>query len=93
MFNMKKNSGESAHNFQFLIYLRLGKGKNVADSAYVPTNGFSLYEVKSKKTTTKLYDLGGSESIRELWKHYYSDVLLFSQHLLVTPGVNCNLNT
>jgi len=39
----------------------------------IPTIGFNVETVTYKKTTMTLWDVGGQEKIRPLWRHYYRD--------------------
>eukprot|EP01125_Pyxidicula_operculata_P008345 TRINITY_DN2809_c0_g2_i2.p1 TRINITY_DN2809_c0_g2~~TRINITY_DN2809_c0_g2_i2.p1 ORF type:complete len:181 (-),score=36.90 TRINITY_DN2809_c0_g2_i2:72-614(-) len=39
----------------------------------VPTVGFNVETVKFKKINFTVWDVGGQDKIRPLWKHYYQD--------------------
>jgi ADP-ribosylation factor protein 1 len=39
----------------------------------IPTIGFNVETVQYKKITFTMWDVGGQDRIRQLWKHYYSD--------------------
>jgi len=45
----------------------------------IPTIGFNVEEVKYKKLKFNMWDVGGQEKIRPLWKHYTqnSDVIIY----------------
>ncbi|CAG9539850.1 unnamed protein product, partial [Cercopithifilaria johnstoni] len=59
-----------------------GAGKSTAICALAsgemndvsPTNGFSLQKFKFGKAEITVYDLGGGERIRSIWKNYYPEV-------------------
>lgn len=38
----------------------------------IPTIGFNLEEVKYKNLKMTIWDVGGQDNIRKLWKHYYN---------------------
>eukprot|EP00028_Trichosphaerium_sp_Am-I-7-wt_P003369 CAMPEP_0168524342 /NCGR_PEP_ID=MMETSP0405-20121227/10586_1 /TAXON_ID=498012 /ORGANISM="Trichosphaerium sp, Strain Am-I-7 wt" /LENGTH=175 /DNA_ID=CAMNT_0008546517 /DNA_START=1 /DNA_END=528 /DNA_ORIENTATION=- len=40
----------------------------------VPTIGFNIEQVEYKKLTMQIWDVGGQDRIRRLWKHYYNGV-------------------
>lgn len=43
----------------------------------VPTIGFAQYEITHTNEKIILYDLGGKETIRGFWRHYYDDAYGF----------------
>jgi len=45
----------------------------------IPTIGFNVETVTYKNTTFTVWDIGGQEKIRPLWRHYYenTDALIF----------------
>jgi small GTP-binding protein len=45
----------------------------------IPTIGFNVEEVKYKSLKMVVWDIGGQDKIRVLWRHYYegSDALIF----------------
>ena len=45
----------------------------------IPTIGFNVESVKYKNLNLTIWDVGGQEKIRQLWRHYYNnvDVLIF----------------
>jgi len=45
----------------------------------MPTIGFNVESVKVKSTTLCVWDIGGQEKIRGLWRHYYqnTDALVY----------------
>ena len=45
----------------------------------VPTIGFNVESVKYKNLDLTVWDVGGQEKIRKLWRHYYNnvDVVIF----------------
>ena len=38
----------------------------------MPTVGFNIETVKVKKLSLDLWDVGGQESFRPMWRHYYT---------------------
>ena len=56
---------------------------DVYDDLLVPTIGFSRSSFKINKYHHSLYDLGGGETIRDIWSKYYAEVghCLVSQKL------------
>ena len=45
----------------------------------VPTYGFSRADLRVSGYDLSLYDLGGGDSIRDIWRKYYAEVY-FTQH-------------
>jgi len=45
----------------------------------IPTIGFNVEKVRYKNLTFTVWDIGGQERIRRLWKHYFagSDAIIF----------------
>lgn len=45
----------------------------------IPTIGFNVEQVKYKNLDLTLWDIGGQEKIRKLWRHYYNniDILIY----------------
>lgn len=41
---------------------------------FTSTKGVRIYNVHSKLQQIKLTELGGSDSVRGIWPHYYDDV-------------------
>jgi ADP-ribosylation factor 1/2 len=39
----------------------------------IPTIGFNVETVQYKKITFTMWDVGGQDRIRQLWKHYYAN--------------------
>ncbi len=39
----------------------------------IPTIGFNVEQIEYKKLTITLWDIGGQDKIRDLWKHYYEN--------------------
>src|SRR3989338_6144511 len=37
----------------------------------IPTIGFNAEVLKYKKVTFRVFDIGGQDKIRKLWRHYY----------------------
>lgn len=46
--------------------MKIGEAK-----ATVPTVGFNVEEVKYKNLTFDVWDVGGQDRLRPLWRHYY----------------------
>lgn len=46
---------------------------NLADAKILPTVGQNVGRIKYDKVMLKLWDLGGQESLRELWDKYFYD--------------------
>ena len=40
----------------------------------IPTIGFNVENVKFKSLNMTVWDVGGQEKIRPLWRHYYQNV-------------------
>eukprot|EP00658_Telonema_sp_P-2_P030369 TRINITY_DN22947_c0_g1_i1.p1 TRINITY_DN22947_c0_g1~~TRINITY_DN22947_c0_g1_i1.p1 ORF type:complete len:185 (+),score=59.99 TRINITY_DN22947_c0_g1_i1:290-844(+) len=40
----------------------------------IPTIGFNVETVEFKQVTFTVWDVGGQDKIRKLWRHYYEDV-------------------
>ena len=41
-----------------------------------PTVGFTLETISYKKLEISIWDTGGQEKVRDLWRHYYGQVRL-----------------
>jgi len=50
------------------ILYKLKLNENVTT---IPTIGFNVEEVTVKNVTFTMWDVGGQEKIRPLWKHYF----------------------
>ena len=44
----------------------------------VPTYGFSRADLRVSGYDLSLYDLGGGDSIRDIWRKYYAEVTLLN---------------
>jgi len=57
----------------------LHKIKDGSDYESVPTVGFSVETIKIKNLTLNVWDVGGQDKIRPLWRHYFTgtDALIF----------------
>mmetsp|Transcript_29234 Transcript_29234/g.40387 ORF Transcript_29234/g.40387 Transcript_29234/m.40387 type:complete len:183 (-) Transcript_29234:141-689(-) len=60
---------DAAGKTTILYKLKLGEVQNT-----VPTIGFNVEEVQYGSVTFNVWDCGGQEKIRKLWKHYYEGV-------------------
>ena len=58
------------------ILYRLRLGENIHS---IPTVGFNVEHVVYKKIDMTMWDVGGQDKIRRLWKHYYTgtDAIIF----------------
>ena len=65
---------DAAGKTTILFKLKLGE---VVQS--IPTIGFNVETVEFKKTKFNVWDVGGQDKIRPMWKHYYqnADGLIF----------------
>lgn len=52
----------------------LAKLKGKENRKYKPTCGFRPVKMKMNDSTVQFYDLGGGESMRQIWENYYYDV-------------------
>ena len=52
------------------------------DVTTIPTVGFNVETVTYKNTKFNVWDVGGQDKIRPLWRHYFSG--MFSEHFI--PG-------
>lgn len=53
--------------FAFLTHFKLGEVVST-----IPTIGFNVETVKYKNINFNVWDVGGQDRIRTLWKHYYA---------------------
>ena len=51
------------------VLYRLKMGNNLAT---LPTVGFNVETVKYKNVYLNVWDVGGQDKIRPLWRHYYT---------------------
>jgi len=65
---------DAAGKTTILYKLKLNESINT-----IPTIGFNVESVKYKNLDLTIWDVGGQEKIRQLWRHYYNniDVLIF----------------
>lgn len=49
------------------------------DVTTIPTVGFNVETVTYKNVKFNVWDVGGQDKIRPLWRHYFSGMSLFSQ--------------
>lgn len=71
----------------FLIRIAiLYKLKLDTDVTTIPTVGFNVETVTYKNTKFNVWDVGGQDKIRPLWRHYFSgtQVRRFYFHLLLS---------
>jgi small GTP-binding protein len=80
LFNRLKNKrilllGLDAAGKTTILY-RLKMGEVITT---IPTIGFNVEEVKYKSLRMVVWDVGGQDKIRPLWRHYYqsADALIF----------------
>lgn len=58
---------DAAGKTTILYRLRLGEAVHT-----IPTIGFNVETVTHKNVTFTVWDIGGQEKIRPLWRHYYN---------------------
>jgi len=58
---------DSAGKTSILYKLKLGQGLNT-----IPTVGFNVETVTFKKVKFNVWDVGGQDKIRPLWRHYFA---------------------
>ena len=65
---------DGAGKTSLLYKLRLDK-----DITTVPTIGFNVERIKNKNLTITVWDMGGQDKLRSLWRHYLlgADGLIF----------------
>lgn len=58
------------------VLYRLKLGEVISS---IPTVGFNVETVEYKKLTMQVWDVGGQDKIRKLWRHYYrgTDALIY----------------
>lgn len=64
---------DAAGKTTILYKLKLGQ-----DVTTIPTVGFNVESVTYKNVKFNVWDVGGQDKIRPLWRHYYSGTLFFS---------------
>lgn len=55
------------------------------------TKGVRVYNVQSKNQEIKLTEIGGSDSVRGIWPHYYNDVRPLSCRSFIYPSILKNV--
>ena len=72
--NMLMVGLDSAGKTTILYQLKLNEHRQT-----IPTIGFNVETVKYKNLDLTIWDIGGQEKIRKLWRHYYNniDVVIF----------------
>lgn len=72
--NMLMVGLDSSGKTTILYKLKLNEQVNT-----IPTIGFNVETVKYKNLDLTVWDVGGQEKIRKLWRHYYNniDVVIF----------------
>lgn len=69
---LRGNRGKTADNsFKRLAILYKLKLTN-QDVTTIPTVGFNVESVTYKNVKFNVWDVGGQDKIRPLWRHYYS---------------------
>lgn len=63
--------GTSANTTPAILY----KLKLDQDVTTIPTVGFNVETVTYKNTKFNVWDVGGQDKIRPLWRHYFSGML------------------
>src|SRR3954467_12409293 len=61
------SAGAFAGKTTILYKLKLGQGVST-----IPTVGFNVETVTFKKVKFNVWDVGGQDKIRPLWRHYYA---------------------
>ena len=75
LFNFKVNKRvlmlgiDGAGKTTILYKLKLGEVRTT-----IPTIGFNVESIEYKKLSLTVWDVGGQDRIRPLWKHYYEGV-------------------
>ena len=64
---------DAAGKTTILYKLKLGQ-----DVTTIPTVGFNVETVTYKNVKFNVWDVGGQDKIRPLWRHYYSGAFLTS---------------
>ena len=59
---------DAAGKTTILYKLKLGEVVNT-----IPTIGFNVEEVTYKNISFHVWDVGGQDKIRQLWRHYYTN--------------------
>jgi hypothetical protein len=67
---------DAAGKTTILYKLKLGQ-----DVTTIPTVGFNVETVTYKNVKFNVWDVGGQDKIRPLWRHYFSGELLRFTHL------------
>lgn len=63
---------DAAGKTTILYKLKLGQ-----DVTTIPTVGFNVETVTYKNVKFNVWDVGGQDKIRPLWRHYFSGTFLF----------------
>ncbi len=71
---------DAAGKTTILYKLKLGQ-----DVTTIPTVGFNVETVTYKNVKFNVWDVGGQDKIRPLWRHYFSGELQFSCSSLRLP--------
>jgi len=67
---------DAAGKTTILYKLKLGQ-----DVTTIPTVGFNVETVTYKNVKFNVWDVGGQDKIRPLWRHYFSGELAFFFHI------------
>ena len=62
---------DAAGKTTILYKLKLGENINT-----IPTIGFNVEQVVYKNISFTMWDVGGQDKIRALWRHYYSGCVI-----------------
>lgn len=67
------------HDFIFSFHTIVYKLKLDEEVTTIPTIGFNVETLQYKKITFTMWDIGGQDRIRKLWRHYYqgTDAIIF----------------
>lgn len=67
------NAIATSYSFPAILY-KLKLGQSVTT---IPTVGFNVETVTYKNVKFNVWDVGGQDKIRPLWRHYYTGKLMF----------------
>lgn len=78
---LKKSISVSLTHFNFIISAILYKLKLGQSVTTIPTVGFNVETVTYKNVKFNVWDVGGQDKIRPLWRHYYTGKFYYANLL------------
>jgi len=74
----------TTHSLKAILYTLKLSPSAASEVHTIPTVGFNVETVSYKNTRFNVWDVGGQDKIRPLWRHYFSGMSIYYAILLTT---------